>query len=84
MIGLWIGPSAKPISAKPLCCKPWLKPRRSGFDAAATAVKLVGQYVPSIAPMSARIQTSVTRPCTKPENPDISENSTMAGISTLR
>ena len=23
-----IGPSAKPISAKPLCCKPWLKPRR--------------------------------------------------------
>jgi hypothetical protein len=79
-----IGPSAKPISAKPLCCRPWLKPRRSGRDAAATAVKLVGQYAPSMPPMIARIQTSATRLCTIPEKPDISEKRTMAGISTLR
>ena len=79
-----IGPSAKPMSAKPLCCKPWLKPRRAGLEAAATAVKLVGQYVPSIAPMMARIQTSAMRLWTMPENPDISENRMIAGISTLR
>ena len=79
-----IGPNPRPSSAKPLCCRPWLKPRRLGREATATAVKLVGQYEPSIAPISARITIRPISPVAMPDNPDKSENKRIAGISTLR
>ena len=79
-----IGPSARPKSANPHCCAPCRMPRRSGLAADATAVKLVGVYAPSAAPIRARMKISPTMPEAMPENPDISENTNIAGISILR
>ena len=48
------------------------------------AAKLVGQNDPSVKPMTARIMIRLRKPVARPERPESNENSTMAGIRTLR
>ncbi|MNP68970.1 hypothetical protein D3C76_1650010 [compost metagenome] len=59
-------------------------PRRRGCEDSAVAAMAVGVNAPSDTPITARISNSAATPLANPDRPASRENSSTAGISTLR
>ncbi|MCY1287850.1 hypothetical protein D9M68_200190 [compost metagenome] len=79
-----MGASPRPRIGKKACWMPMFSPRRDGCEASAVAAMAVGVKAPSETPITARISSSAPTPVASPDTPASRENSSTAGISTLR